>query len=81
MIQRLNKLSSYQKQVLSAQVAQYEEVQPQIEWNGEYHVLQVGEIDYRGYKCECGNLIADYDDHSGRDWEVDACKCGKHYYE
>ena len=84
MINQIQNLSYYQKQVLLSEARQVlagweEEGNPVIVGNEVY--LDDPERSYLVlYKCECGTLIADYEDYSGRDEEVDQCpKCRRPY--
>ena len=90
MISQLQNLSNYQKQALLQQARQAldsweEQGNPELVWNGYYYECNLNNEDESVlvlYKCECGALIAEYDDYSGILEEAMHCpKCGRHYEE
>ncbi len=84
MINQVKNLSQYQKQVLLNQareaLASWEEAGNPVIVGYEAHLNNEDESCLVLYKCQCGALVADYEDYSGRDEEADQCpKCGRSY--
>lgn len=91
MIKQLEKLTSYQKsRVLSLVHKFYAPEDEATIWIDDENLVLVLDnddgpedlpVEYAGYKCQdCGRIIADYLDYSGRDLDTDRCPhCNSHY--